>query len=83
MNGPYSAVVYDRAAQQFLVDNLDAALEMRRQMTQNQGQPWSPEQDQLLRQLCGQGVDVKQIALTLKRNSAAIRARIKKLGLNQ
>lgn len=83
MNGPYCAVVYDRAAQQFLVDNLDAALEMRRQMTQNQGQPWSPEQDQLLRQLCGQGVDVKQIALTLKRNSAAIRARIKKLGLTQ
>ncbi len=83
VNGPYCAVVYDRAAQQFLVDNLDAALEMKRQKTENQGQPWSPEQDQCLSQMYQAGADVKQIAIALKRNSAAIRARIKKLGLAQ
>lgn len=83
MNGPYCAVVYDRTAQQFLVDNLDSALEMRRQMTENQGQPWSPEQDQFLRQMHQAGADVKQIALALKRNSTAVRARIKKLGFTQ
>lgn len=81
MNGPYSVVVYDRAAQQFLLDNMDAALEMNRQKTENQGQPWSPEHDQCLRDLYQKGVPVTEIALTLKRNSGAVRARLKKFGL--
>ena len=81
MNGPYSVVVYDRAAQQFLLDNMDAALEMNRQTTENQGQPWSPEHDQCLRDLFQKGDPVTEIALTLKRNSGAVRARLKKFGL--
>lgn len=81
MNGPYSVVVYDRAAQQFLLDNMDAVLEMNRQKTENQGQPWSPEHDQCLRDLFHKGVPVTEIALTLKRNSGAVRARLKKFGL--
>jgi len=81
MNGPYSVVVYDRAAQQFLLDNIDAALEMNRQKTENQGQPWSTEHDQCLRDLYQKGVPVTEIALTLKRNSGAVRARLKKFGL--
>ena len=80
MNGPYSVVVYDRAAQQFLLDNIDAALEMNRQKTENQGQPWSQEHDQCLRALYQKGVPVTEIAFTLKRNSGAVRARLKKLG---
>jgi len=81
MNGPYCVVVYNREAQQFLLDNIDAALEMYRQKTENQGQPWSPEQDQYLRELYQKGVDMKEIAATLKRNTGAIRARLKKLGI--
>lgn len=81
MNGPYSVVVYDRAAQQFLLDNIDAALEMNRQKTENQGQPWSLEHDQCLKELWQKGVDIKEIAITLKRNSGAVRARLKKLGI--
>ncbi len=81
MNGPYSVVVYNREAQQFLLDNIDAAIEMYRQKTENQGQPWSPEQDQCLRELYQKGVDIKEIAVTLKRNTGAVRARLKKLGI--
>ena len=81
MNGPYSVVVYDRAAQEFLLDNLDAALDMYYAKTENQGQPWSPEHDQCLRELHQKGVDIKKIAITLKRNRSAIRARLKKLNL--
>ena len=77
MNGPYCVVVYNREAQQFLLDNIDAALEMYRQKTENQG----PEQDQCLRELHQKGVDMKEIAATLKRNTGAIRARLKKLGI--
>ena len=81
MNGPYCVVVYNREAQQFLLDNIDAALEMYRQKTENQGQPWRPEQDQCLRELHQKGVDMKEIAATLKRNTGAIGARLKKLGI--
>lgn len=81
MNGPYTVVTYDRQAQQFVLDNLDAALELRRQKTENQGAPWSVEDDQCLRQLHAQNVPVPQIALTLKRNSSSIRSRMRKLGL--
>ncbi|MBQ9838718.1 MAG: hypothetical protein IJO56_04390 [Oscillospiraceae bacterium] len=83
INGPYSVVVYDRAAQQFLLDNIDAALEMDRKKTENQGQPWSPEHDQCLRDLYQKGVPVTEIAITLKRNGGAVRARLKKLGIVQ
>lgn len=81
INGPYSVVVYNREAQQFLLDNIDAALEMNRQKTENQGTPWSAEQDQCLRELYQKGVKIKEIAITLKRNRSAIRARLKKLGV--
>lgn len=80
LNGPYSVVVYAREAQQFLLDNLDAALDMYREKTENQGLPWSQEHDQCLRELHQKGVNVHEIAAILKRNKGAVRARLKKLG---
>ena len=79
--GPYFVVLYNRAAQQFVLDNLDAILEFDRARKENQGQPWSPEQDRLLMELHQQGVPGKEIAATLKRNSGELRARLKKLGV--
>lgn len=81
MNGPYSVVVYNPEAQHFILDNLDAALETRRQKTENQGQPWSAEHDTCLRELVQGNASVDEIAIALKRNSSAIRARLKKLGI--
>lgn len=80
-NGTYFVVVYDLDAQHFIIDNLDAIVECERSKTENQGEPWLPAHDACLRDLSAKGVPVPEIAVTLKRNSGAIRARLKKLGL--
>ena len=79
-NGPYFVVVYDLDAQHFILDNLDAIIDLRNAKKENQGLPWSVEHDQKLRELYQKGIPVKEIAIELKRNSGAIRARLKKLG---
>lgn len=80
-NGTYFVVVYNLAAQHFIMDNLDAIIEFDRSMKENQGQPWSPEHDRCLLDLHQKGVSVSEIAVTLKRNSGAVRTRLKKLGI--
>ena len=80
-NGTYFVVVYSLAAQHFILDNLDTIMEFDIAKRENQGQPWSPEHDHCLLDLYQKGVPVKEIAITLKRNSGAVRARLKKLGV--
>lgn len=80
-NGAYFVVVYDLNAQHFIIDNLDAIVDHEHSKTENQGQPWLPDHDACLRDLYAKGVPVPEIAVTLKRNSGTIRARLKKLGL--
>ena len=80
-NGTYFVVVYNLAAQHFILDNLDAIIEFDRANKENQGQPWAPEHDRCLLDLHQKGVPVNEIAITLKRNSGAVRARLKKLGI--
>lgn len=77
MNGQYTVVVYSIEAQHFVMDNLDAVVEHARSKKENQGQPWSIEHDQHLRDLYQKNLPIKEIAVTLKRNSGAIRARQK------
>ena len=67
----------------FVLDNLDAAIEYEKTSKENQGQPWSIEHDQHLRDLYQKNIPIKEIAVTLKRNSGAIRARLKKLGITE
>ena len=81
MTGVYFVVVYNRDAQSFIVDNLDAIIAFGYSKKENQGQPWTTEHDQCLRELYSQNVPIKEIAVTLKRNSGAIHKRLKKLGL--
>lgn len=80
MNGAYTAVLYNRNAQQFIIDNLDAVLEFERETMKLQGKPWSQEHDECLVDLFKKGVPESEIAITLKRNTSSIRARLKKLG---
>ena len=82
-NGTYFVVVYNLAAQHFIIDNLDAIIEFNRARKELQGQPWSSEHDRCLLDLHQKGVPVNEIAITLKRNSGAIRARLKKLGITE
>ncbi len=83
LNGLYFVVVYNLDAQHFIIDNLDAIIEFRNTKKENQGRAWSAEHDQCLRELYQKGVPIKEIAIALKRNNRAIRARLKKLGLSE
>ena len=81
-NGDYTAVVYSREAQQFILDNLDAVIEINNTpLHENQGKPWSPEEDAYLREAARAGVEVKDMSAELKRTRAGVRARLEKLGM--
>lgn len=80
-NGTYFVVLYNLAAQHFILDNLDAIIDFDHALAENKGQPWAPEHDRCLLDLHPKGVPVSEIAVTLKRNSGAVRARLKKLGI--
>lgn len=83
-NGEYTAVVYSREAQQFILDNLDAIMAINATpLHENQGKPWEPEEDAWLRQAVQTGMDVKEMSAELKRTRAAVRARLEKLGLKE
>lgn len=83
LNGTYFVVGYNLAAQHFILDNLDAIIEFESTKKENQGQPWTPDHDSCLKDLYEKGVPINEIAITLKRNSGSIRARLKKLGLSK
>ena len=81
-NGEYTAVVYSREAQQFILDNLDAIIAINAApLHENKGKPWEPEEDDYLRRAFHAGTEVKELSNELKRTRGAIRARLKKLGL--
>ena len=81
-NGDYTAVVYSREAQQFILDNLDAIITINATpLHENQGKPWEPEEDAWLRQAVQTDIDVKEMSAKLKRSRASIRTRLEKLGL--
>ena len=83
-NGEYTAVVYDREAQQFILDNLDAIIALNAApLHESQGKPWEPEEDDYLRRAFLSGVGIKELSGELKRTREAIRARLKKLGLTK
>ena len=84
LNGDYTAVVYDRQAQQYILDNLDAIIAINATpLHENQGKPWEPEEDDYLRRAVSSGVEVGDLSAELKRTRAAIRARLEKLGLTK
>ena len=81
-NGPYQVVVYNNAAQHFIIDNLDAILTAENMQTEMQGAPWTKDHDDCLIDLYKKSVPVSEIAITLKRSASAVRGRLKKLGFD-
>lgn len=86
MNGEYIVIVYNKDAQQFILDNLDAIIEHKNNTSgvkkaENQGQAWTTEQDDCLTELFNKNIPVAEIATDLKRTETGIRARLKRLGL--
>lgn len=81
-DGPYTVVTYNRTAQQLILDNLDSIIAINAEpLHENQGKPWTPEQDAQLQQLAAKNVDIKQLSDTFKRSRGAIRSRLEKLGI--
>lgn len=80
-NGTYFVVVYNRAAQSFIWDNLDAIIDYQKTLSENQGAAWSQEHDNCLMDLYRKGTPISEIAVTLKRNNGAVRKRLRNLGI--
>lgn len=82
--GPYSVVMYNANAQEFIVDNIDAIAASKNDKNENaekQWSVWSPEDEECLVNLFNKNMSVTEMAITLKRTETAIRARLKKLSL--
>lgn len=79
--GTYQVVLYNVQAQHFIIDNLDAIIDAESIKAEMQGKPWIQTHDECLKGLYQKGVPLNEIAITLKRNTSSIRARLKKLGL--
>lgn len=88
MYGEYEVVYYDRNAQQFIVDNLEAITSLASQnakddsgTAENGGQVWTNEQNARLLAMFSGNASVPEMANDLKRTEEGIRARLKRLGL--
>jgi len=82
--GEYTAVTYDRSAQQFILDNIDGIIQLdnsTEQLPENHGKPWLYEADARLTKLFANGADTKTLSSEFKRTRHAISSRLKKLGL--
>lgn len=87
-NGVYTVTVYNREAQQFILDNLDAVIELqlrhkaeKKKKALLQGQPWSKEQDAVLIAMFERQVPMGEIAAALDRTRGGVEGRLKRLGL--
>ncbi len=81
-NNPYQVVVYNAAAQRFIVENLDSIIAAAKTRSELKGAPWERVHDDCLIDLYQKSVPISEIAVTLKRSTSAIRKKLKKLGLD-
>ena len=89
--GVYHTTVYSAEAQQFILDNIDAvaalnerrsaASEEKEKSAENQGQPWTKEQEEVLIELFRNHTPVSEIAAVMKRTQGGVWSRLGKLGL--
>ena len=82
-DGEYQVVLYNRSAQQFILDNIEAMSPMRivTESPEMRGKPWTKEQEKQLIDMHNNGVPIPKIAYAMQRSSSGIRSRLKKLGL--
>lgn len=86
-SGEYEVILYNRDAQQFIIDNIDAIIEINNRKTVRQRKsrtvekPWTNEQDEYLRVMFVNDVSVQEMAESLMRSESAVSERLKLLGL--
>lgn len=86
--GTYRVTVYNADAQQFILDNIDAIIEINKRKptpvaskAEFQWRVWTSTHDETLVDLFQKNVPVSEIAIILKRTEKGVRARLKRLGL--
>lgn len=81
--GAYTAVLYNRNAQTFILDNIDAiiAINNEKKPSKPKGEPWSVIDDEFLRDLTAKNIPVEKIAESFKRTPEEIYDRQKALDL--
>lgn len=85
VNGEYVVVLYNKEAQQFIIDNLEAVTanlkDVSSKKAANQGIAWTQAHEECLVDLFSKNVPISEIAVTLMRTETGIRAKLKKMGL--
>lgn len=83
---PYTAILFNRSAQQFILDNTDAIAayiaEQKEDRKANKGTLWTQGDEMLLLDMYNNGATVRQMAQTLKRSCYGVRKRLQKMGLS-
>ncbi|MBR4018336.1 MAG: hypothetical protein IKK12_02140, partial [Clostridia bacterium] len=77
----YQVIVYNKNAQQFILDNLDAIIDIRNTRAIKGKTQWSTEEDQLLRSMYANNVPPTDIAKHLRRSYTSISKRASMLNL--
>ena len=86
--GVYSVILYNKDAQHFIIDNIEAMLSFdntayRAKMNlDNQGKAWDAEQDRRLLSLYDEGLTVHEIATAMKRGVSAVKIRLRRHGID-
>lgn len=80
--GTYDVVLYDRKAQQFILDNLDAVINIRNMRAEKRGTPWSASEDALLKSMHESGYPLIDMSALLRRSSPSIRKHAEALGIS-
>ena len=83
--GNYTVLLFDRRAQQFVCDNIEAIMEAKAEqedpLSEFHSRAWNEDQDRKLNELYQKGLSAAEIAYELKRTEGGIRARLAQLGV--
>lgn len=83
----YTAVVFDRDAQQFVLDNIETvcayADAVKAEKKEKKKAEWTPDQEEYLRVLHRNGSDAEKIARIMKRSFEDVRRKIEQLELGE
>ena len=83
--GNYTVLLFDRRAQQFVCDNIEAIMEAKAEqedpLSEFHSRAWNEDQDRKLNELYQKGLSAAEIAYELKRTEGGIHARLAQLGV--